>query len=92
MSGCRIGKIKLKTGGHVRLLPVQKRGQCHKSIEHLSNCINENTFAVAFIVMDKERVIRAAGCSYEQGFAYSDLIGMCESMKEDLKQKIWPVE
>lgn len=87
-TNCKIGKVKLKNGASVSVLPTPERNFCHASVKSLSRTITPTTLAVGFFVLDEDRTV-LAGCSYKAGFAMADLKGACEHMKDQLIEEVW---
>lgn len=89
--GCKIGRIKFKSGGELRLLPMKEKSHCFGALEELGKRINDDTLAVGFFVIGKDRLV-SSGCSYEVGFTPSDFFGACEVLKTEVYQDIWEKE
>ena len=77
MTGCRIGNIKMKSGGaSIRM------------IENASHSIEHDTHALGFFVLYKDGAVKS-GISYDSGFTISQLRGAVETMKENLIKDIF---
>ncbi len=88
MSGCRIGKVRMKNGGaKIHVLP-NSRTHFHSTIENAAKSINKDTHVVGFFVMDKVGQI-TCGLSHGDNFTQTQLRGACDQMKDDLIYQIW---
>lgn len=88
MTGCKIGKIRMKNGGaEIRALP-QSRTHFHNSVENMGASISDDTHAVGFFVLYDDGQL-TSGISYNSGFTASQLKGACEHMKDCLMADVW---
>lgn len=80
---CRIGKIKPKSGGQIRLLPSEIRPYCHRVVHTLSERIGDETLAVGYFIISYDRTV-ATGWVNEAGTTINDLLGATEMLKQDI--------
>lgn len=86
MSGCKIGKVTLKNGAALHLLPTPPRSFVGESASHLGEDVDGDTIAVGYFVVQKNRVVKTNWC-YEAGITNLDLIGGCEALKIDIIER-----
>jgi hypothetical protein len=91
MTGCKIGKIKMKNGGAEIRVIENKRTIFSNSVDALSYSIYSDTHAVGFFVLYKDGTV-ASGCTHDKGFTAMQLKGACEHMKDCLIDRIWGEE
>lgn len=89
MSGCRIGKIRMKNGGaDIHVIQNERRSHFHTTLENLSHSLSNDVHAVGFFVLYKNGEV-TSGLSYDAGFTASQLKGACEHMKDCLMEDVW---
>lgn len=81
---CRIGRVKFKEGGEIHLLKQKPKSICFTSVERLSKRIDEDTLAVGFFLIRKDRTM-VTGWSYEKGTTNCDLLGAVSLLKHDMQ-------
>lgn len=67
----------------VHVLPSPKRPKVHCCIKTISNMIDDETLAVAYVVLNKDRTFQT-GIAYEPGLTFSDTLGAVEGLKQDM--------
>lgn len=88
MTGCRIGKVKFKSGGIVYNLNIKPRGELHKSIEAAASKINDESLLLGWFLMRKDRTV-VTGWSYEEGVCQADMVGAAEVLKTTMQKVEW---
>lgn len=88
MSGCRIGRVKMKNGGADVHIIEQRRTHFHNSVENFSKSIGDDAHAAGFFVLYADGTV-TSGISYNSGFTVSQLKGACEHMKDCLMNQVW---
>jgi hypothetical protein len=83
LNNCRIGKVKFKSGGTIHVLPQKNRVFCNGAVEQLSNHINEETLAVGWFVVRKDRS-NTTGWYGDYGTMTVDMLGGVEVLKKDI--------
>ncbi|TXH13834.1 MAG: hypothetical protein E6R03_10545 [Hyphomicrobiaceae bacterium] len=81
--GCRIGRVKFKSGGELHLLPRRDVGECSNAPEALSGIIDEETLAVGFFMVRQDRTT-ACGWSHDSGVTMNDMLGGVERLRADI--------
>ena len=88
MSGCKIGKVRLKSGGADLHVIKQERTHYHNTIENAAKCITPTTHAIGFFVLDDDMTV-ISGLSHGDGFTAAQLKGACEHMKDSLMDQVF---
>ena len=83
---CRIGRVKFKTGGDLHVLKSEQKSVCFITVKNLSGQINEDTLAVGFFLVRKDRSM-VTGWSYEAGTSNCDLLGGTSLLKYDIEKR-----
>lgn len=83
-TNCRIGRVKLKRGGNLHLLPLKPKPFSFSAVENLSKMIDDQTLAVGFFVMKKDRNI-TTGSALDEGTTINDVYGACDLLKQDIE-------
>lgn len=88
-TGCKIGKVKLKSSGTtIHTIKNDRPQHFMDTVRDFAKSIDDDAHAVGFFVLEKNGQM-STGCAYNHGFTASQLKGSCEHMKDCLMKQIW---